>query len=315
LTSGSNALTVTGQRTSLRTIQLTPAGPLSFTLTNTPQYVTVKNVGNDNLSVTGVSNPSPSTWNASIPTVTLAPNQTTTLTIVKTSYSSSSATFAVISDKNGGTETIVADPINKIMTLSPATFTYPQFSGSSIGQVVQVGNSGNSTITVPNVSINNSRFTVSPTSFTIAPGSSVSITVTYTPTDFSQQSATITLNGDQSNGIWITATGTRTQSPSVSISPASLVIKPWMTPGYSYLTNTGNLDVTVSSGSNTAPSIFTVDFLVFSGGIWVPVSFPKTLTPGQQIQIKVSYKGTGSGMVNMSTNLGVKAVTLTGATM
>ncbi|MEJ0031610.1 MAG: choice-of-anchor D domain-containing protein [Bacteroidota bacterium] len=315
LTSGSNALTVTGQRTSLRTIQLTPAGPLSFTLTNTPQYVTVQNVGNDNLSVTGVSNPSPSTWSASIPTVTLAPNQTTTLTIVKTSYSSSSATFAIISDKNGGTETIVADPINKIMTLSPATFTYPSFTGSSIGQVVQVGNSGNSTITVPNVSINNSRFTVSPTSFTIAPGSSVNITVTYTPTDFSTQSATITLNGDQSNGIWITATGTRTQSSSASVSPTSLVIKPWMTPGYSYLTNTGNVDVTVSSGSNSAPSIFTVEFLALSGGIWAPVSFPKTLSAGQQIQIKVSYKANGSGTVNMSTSLGVKSVTLTGATM
>ena len=289
-TSGNGSLSVSGQRTSLRTIQLSPT-QLSFNLSFTWQYVTVSNVGNDNLNITGINNPNTVDWDASISNlpVTLSPGQNTSMGIMKkVANPQQPLNISVLSNKNGGSETVQVTAPTRIIGVSPSSFTFSSFTGTSNTQNVTVNNTGNSTLTISSVSSTNSRFTASPTSFSIGAGSSQTVAITYTPTDFTLQSSTLTFNGDQSSGSsTLSVSGQRTQNYQLSLSTTSVSIKPSMQVGSIYVTNTGNVDATVNSVGNSNPSKFNLQYLRYNGVSYISTTLPYTLTPGSSLLIEV----------------------------
>jgi hypothetical protein len=276
-------------------------GPPLFTNHN----ITVTNIGTDYLIITGVNNPNTFDWNATITPVTLAINQTATLQIMQKTTTAQTAIITVLSNANGGSGavTVMGTP-TKIMTITPSSYTYPAFTGTSTSATFAVGNSGNQPLTVSSVSNTNGKFAVSPTSFVVAPGSTQTVTVTYTPTDFSANSSTITFNSDKTSGTSVlNVTATRTQLYQAGLSQSSLTVKPSSQTPQLFLTNTGNIDVTVNSISNSNTTNFTVTWYKYQSSAWVPVTLPYTFAPGvmMMIQAQTAQSGNYSGATGTAT--------------
>lgn len=283
-TGGTNTISVSGQRTQLKTIQLS-TNSLSFNYTGQTQYISVTNGGNDNISINGVSYPSTSNWYATISPTILSPGQSSNLAITKTTGTNETLNISVLSDKNSGNEVVQVSyipPPTRVISLS--TITFSSFSGTSATQALTVTNNGNSTLNIQGISSSNPKFTFSSSSFPIAPGNSQNVTVTYTPTDFTSQSTTITVSSDATSGNGTTTTSAqRSQLAQLSVSPTSLSIKPSIPVQTCYITNIGNVSSTVNSVSNSNSGSFSLTY--YSGGF--PASLPITLPPGSQLQIEV----------------------------
>ncbi|HLZ15412.1 MAG TPA: DUF1573 domain-containing protein [Cyclobacteriaceae bacterium] len=184
------------------------------------------------------------------------------------------------------------------VSVSAPPHDFGSFTTSPVTQQLTISNVGASTIAVSSITGTNTRFAVSPQSLSILPGKSQSVNVTYTAADFTQQSTTLTINSnDPAGASQSTVTAQESQLYQLSGAPASVSIKPSQQTQSTYLTNTGNVPVTISSVPPSPPSGFAVTYLVFSGGIWVPVnpnSSAVVLQPGAQLQISVTIASGGN---------------------
>jgi hypothetical protein len=317
-TGGTNTIALTGQRTSLKTIQLS-TNSLGFTSTGQQQTVIVSNAGNNYLNITGVSYPNTSNWSASIAAANLAPGQSTTMTVTRLPGTNPEIlNIAVLSDKNGGNEVLQVSAVTRKINLSSITF--PAFTGSSISQPMTITNSGNSQLNVSNITSSNSRFTISPTSLTVAPNNGQQIvTIVYTPTDFTLQSTTLTITSDATGGVnTVNSSAQRSQLAQLNPSSTMLSVKPWDQTPASILTNTGNVAVTINTaGTNSNPSRFAIAYQTYSSVTWVNAPFPVTLQPGQQLRVVASTTQSGdfstaNGTLTIATtNAGTFTLTLT----
>ncbi len=295
-TSGNNTLNVSGQRTALRTIQLS-TNSLTFDYTGQTQYVTVSNGGNDNLYISGVLYPNTPNWYASITPTTLSPGQSSSLAITKTTGTNEPISFTVNSTKNGGNDVVEAIfniPPSRIISISPVSFS--SFTGTSTTSNMTISNNGNSTLTINSISSSNPKFTFSTTSFSITAGGQQTVVVTFSSSDFGNESATFTVGSDASAGSsTISTSAQRTQLAQLSVYPTTLsTIRPWAAVQSCYITNTGNVNATINSIGNNSPGNFGVT--TFSGGY--PVSVPFTLAPGAQFEIQVRTVGSNYSSAN-----------------
>jgi hypothetical protein len=308
--SGSTAINTSGQRTELRTIQLSNTA-LTFNYTGEQQNVTVSNTGNNYLSITGVTYPSTSNWSASVTTANLAPGQSTNLNVVRTGANPEAINFTVVSNKNGGNEVVQAVANTRI--LGYANTTFPSFSSATYTQNMTVSNNGNTTMTVSNITSSNSRFTLSPVSFSVAPGGNQTVGITYAATDVNLQSTSLVLYSDATNYSGSTTINTSAQQSQVyqiSVSPTSVVVKPSSQIQTVTIYNTGNVNATINGIGNSNPSSFSVTYWKLSGGIFVQfTALPYTITPGSQMQIRVATATSGnyssaSGTITILPNQG-----------
>lgn len=323
---GNVTLTVTAQRTATRTISVTPT---SVTASGYVwKYVTVKNTGNDNLSVTGLSyaainsstyNSTSTSWTASFqgsaPPFTLTPNQTVTLQLMPIGSNPQDQKVRVLYNKTSGytssDEVQALVNVTRVLSGVPTSYDFPDFTGTSESTTITISNTGNSPLTVNSITSNNSKFTISPTSsITLDPGDSRVETITYTPTNFTQQSATVTVSSDKTSGnSSLSLTAQRIQYYHISASTGSIVLKPSMQTGNIYLTNTGNVNAVVSSVSNNNTAKFTVTTETWNGTTYVPTNCPITLTPGQVMDVEVKSNPTtdfssATGMVTITPGQG-----------
>jgi hypothetical protein len=262
-----------------------------FNLTGEQKSVTVTNAGNSTLTLNSISYPSTPNWSASLtsPPVNIAPGASVNVTFVRTGASPEAIDFTINSNKTGGNNVVHASAYTR--TISYNSLTFPSFTGLTSSATLTVSNTGNSTLQINNITSSNGKFTISPTSGTITSGGSQNFTVTYTPTDFSSQATSITISSDATNasgGISsISTSAQRTQLYQVGVSTGSVVVKPSAQTQWIYVTNTGNVNVTISGGSNSNPSKFTVS--TYQADQSTPVSLPRLLTPytGNVLAIKV----------------------------
>lgn len=329
-TGGTSSINIIGQRTSIKNIQLSPNALVFDPPLFVPKNVTVTNIGNDNLSITGVSNPNTHDWNATITPVTLAPNQSTTLSIFQKTPVPSPATtnISVTSDKNVGTGNEIVQVSANIRLISISSLTFPSFTAASVTQNMTVTNSSTSTLplTINSITSSNGKFTMSPTSFTLSPGASQAVAVTYTPTDFTLQSTTLTINSNSSNGGFNTVSTSAQRAQLAQLNPltASLNVKFSNQTPYSIITNTGNVPVTINSigtlSNVTPPNSFNIAYELYSVATWVPITFPTTIQPLGQIRIVASTSQSGifstaSAQLNVNTtNAGTITINLTRST-
>ncbi len=313
-TSGNNSISLSGQRTSLKTIQLS-ASSLVYTYTGQAQTVNISNTGNDILNITGATAGIANSWAIALTPAPLSPGQSTSMTITRlTNSEPGPIDVSVFSDKNGGNEIVHVTAITRTLTLSGISF--PTFGGASSTQPITVGNSGNSTLTLNSSSSSNSRFTLSPGSFSVPPGGQQTVNVTYTPTDFTSQSTTLTFNSDATNYPGYTTINTsaqRTQNYQMSVSPGSVVVKPSAQTQTITVFNSGNVDATITAIGNNNTSKFTATYWMLSGGSFVQfTSLPYTIPAGSQMQIRVvsadgSYTS-ASGTITVVNNQGTNYV-------
>ncbi len=290
----------------LRTIQLS-ASSLVFENQFQTKYVTVTNTGNECLTITGVNYTAPD-WSASISPIMLAPGLSTTLSIIRLGSNAVPGTIEVLSDKNGGVATMRVEKPTRILEVPPILF--PSFTTVSNSQNLYVRNTGNSPLSVTNITSSNSRFSLSTTNFIVAPASEQVVTLTYTATDFSSQSTTLAFSTDATSGTGTTGTSAqRTLVRQISLSTALVYIKPSTPDGYVNITNTGNVDATISSINNSSPSNFHVEYWLSGAPMTLPL--PRTLTPGQMLVVRVRTAGsysTANGTLTVFNSAGAAQV-------
>lgn len=305
----SNATNVTGPITAVasalriatRTLALSPGTVVA----NGYQwhYVTMSNTGNDNVTITGASyaflNTSTYTsgstnWTTSFSPglpLTLGPGQSSSFGVMPVGSNPEDQKIRIEYNKTSGytssDEVQAFAEITRELNGVPTSYAFQSFTAASSSHAITVSNGGNSTLNISSISSTNSRFTASPSSVTLEPGTSQTVTVTYAPTDFSVQSGTMTFNSDRTSGNGtLSVTAQRAQYYKVTASPSSLVIKPSFQTQTSNVTNVGNVNATINSiGGNSNPSKFKVT--LFQAGGWIPATLPYTLSPGQHLEVQV----------------------------
>lgn len=319
-TSGTPSMTVVGQRTAFRTIQLSNHS-LSFMYTGQTQWINITNIGNDYLNITGVSYPSTAHWSATVTPTTLVPGQSTSLSITRLPGPNPEVlSVSVLSNKNGGNEVVQVNAITRNIQLTGISF--PAFTSESTSQPMTITNSGNSDLNISNITSSNSLFSVSPTSLVVGPnGQQQIVMVTYTPNNFSSQSTTLNVTSNATFGTSsLTTTAQRAFLTQLSPSTTFLSVKPWNQTPFSELTNTGNTAVIINGpGVNSNPSRFSVSYRVIQFASFVPATFPVTLQPGEQLRVVASTAQAGdfssaTGSLSISTSAGTISITLSRST-
>jgi len=159
-----------------------------------------------------------------------------------------------------------------------------------------VQNTGTASLTVSSVALcsgTTTRFTVSPSSLTVAAGSSGTVNVTYTPTGAATDSGCIALTHNASNAasplnVNVSAAGSTSAAPSISVSPPSLAF------GTVLVGTPKTLSVTVS---NTGTATLTVSSIALCSGTTTRFAVsPASLSvaAGQSGTVNVTYTPTGA---------------------
>ena len=312
------------------------------------QTLTISNTGNADLSVTGISSSegqftvsttsfSVAAGNSQDVTVTFTPAsagaKTGTITITSNDPDEASVTVSV-----SGNGTVPAAPD---ISLSATELSFGDVTvGQPSAQTLTISNAGNAYLSVTNIISTDPQVTVSLASFSVSPGGSQQVTLTYTPSGAVDLSATLLIqsNDPDEGTLTIALSGTGVQPPpsptpdislsSTSISFGSVEI------GKSYddltvgdsgtevftLSNVGTADLVVSSIiSSTSqfqvnPTSFTVPA---GGGQVVTVSFIPTSAGDKTGSLTISHNADGDTSILSLIGKGITsppAIPVTGTT-
>jgi len=183
------------------------------------------------------------------------------------------------------------------MSFSP---TFLRFGGVIVGQtetlVVVATNSGQSNVTVSAVRTTNSEFKVSTLSLpqVLAPGDSLAVSVTFTPTAKGEVGGSVILSSNASNRvIYLAMAGSGAPSQPVTVSPRNLSF--------------GNVEMGASSTlttvlTNTGPKKVIVTGLqtVGTGFSVSGATFPLALPAGKALKLDVTFEPQAVGPVGGS---------------
>ena len=265
---------------------------LSETVTNTGgSGVTISQVGISGIgySLSGITTP-----------VTLTAGQSATFTVVFTSQSAGSASgnLTVTSNASNPTLTIPLSGTGVApggLGSNPTSLSFSSVTlGSNQSQSETVTNTGGSSVTISQVGISGTGYSLSgiTTPVTLTAGQSTSFTVTFTPASAGSASGNLTVTSNASNPtLTIPLSGTGVALGAVGSNPTSLSFSS-VTLGSNQsqsetVTNTGGSSVTISQVgiSGTGYSL---------SGITTPV----TLASGQSTTFTVTFTPTSAGSVS-----------------
>lgn len=277
------------------TIGVTPT-PLSFgsVLLNTPRVLalTVSNTGTSTLNVTNITSSNGQfVPNATSFTVAPGGSQAVNVTFTPTALGNRSGTLSIVhNDLLAGSPTTVSmsgTGINPVVAVSPATLAFGTVqAGSSSILSLTVSNLGTSDLVVSGVTSSNPRFSPDLTSFTVVPGASRMVSVTFTPIAGGVQAGTLTLAHNAAGGttaVGMTGTGA---SPAISLSPSSLAF------GNVAVGGSGSLALTVS---NPGTATLSVTNITASDGQYVPALTTFSVAPGGSQAVSVAFTPTATG--------------------
>jgi hypothetical protein len=292
----------------LRTKSLVFADQVIST-TSGPQNISLTNTGNVPLTVSSVA-VTPGDYvitnNCPVSPSTVAPNQTCTVgvTFTPTTSGNRTATVTITDDAPGSPRTtslsgngLTAVP-GIVVDRPKLVFSSQVVNTASGQQTINVTNTGNSVVTINNVTLTGADFGMSNN---CAPGSSLAaamsctIGVTFTPLATGAKTGTITIT-DSAPGSpqTVTLSGTGTASTkTVSTTPAGVIFDPQVvgtTSGFTQtvtVTNTGSFGVTFGA-------------VTVTGNFSIQNACTGTLLPGTPSQpssctIQLSFTPTGTG--------------------
>ncbi len=232
-TSGTNTASLdgTGTQTQQQTKIISLSGNLSFGNVDvgktSSKTLTISNTGNSALNITSINYNNSvfsGSWNGSIPA---GSSQDVTITFAPLAAQTYSGTLTVNCDKTSGTNTASLDGTGtqiqqqtKIISLSGNLSFGNVIIGQTQSSTLTISNNGNSPLTVSSITTP-FRFSVgggyaSP----IAAGSSINITVYFSPTSVQSYSGDIVVNSDATSGTnTINASGNGISSGPTAVPP------------------------------------------------------------------------------------------------
>jgi Abnormal spindle-like microcephaly-assoc'd, ASPM-SPD-2-Hydin/HYDIN/CFA65/VesB-like, Ig-like domain len=181
------------------------------------------------------------------------------------------------------------------MAIAPTALAFGTVSvGASSSKTFVVSSTGTATLTgsVARASGTSAEYTVSPATFSLAPGGSQLVTVTYTPVDTVADTGSIVVTSNDSahpsGSVSLTGVGTTVPLPAIALSPAALDLGTVNVGASSSRTaqiqNTGAAALTVASVARCTTPATSDEFA------WTTSSAqPLTIAAGQSATITVSY--------------------------
>ena len=270
-----------------------------FVLTNTgtaPLTISQISVSGGTFSVSGLTTPA-----------TVAAGGTASFNVLFAPSTSGSAagTVTVTSNAPNSPSTIALTGTGVAATVtlsaSPATLNFGNINaGSSSSQTVTLTNSGNSTVTISQVTVNAANFTATGITApsTLAAGQSTPMNVTFSPTSTENVTGNITVSSSQGASAVVAVSGSGVQ-PAISITPASFnfgSIVDGQTKSQSFtVTNTGTAALTISQISATGSGFS-------ASGLTVPAAVPVGGTATFAVQFAPTTAGSLTGTVNIASN-------------
>lgn len=282
----------------------------------TNRTLTISNSGNSTLNVTNISYPQGFRGSWSNGVIALATNASTniTVTFAPTNAQSFGGNIVVGSDATSGTNTISASgtgtsTATRVIGLG-GNFAFGNVAvGQTTNRTLTISNSGNSTLTVSNISYPQGfRGSWSNGVIALATNASTNITVTFAPTNAQLFSNNIMVSSDATSGSnAILASGTGTPPPSRVISAPAALNFPNCPFGSS-----NSVTLTISNGGNAPLTVSNIEYPSGFSGAWsgsipaansqnVSVFFTPTAAGdfGGTISV-VSDATAGSGTVSVS---------------
>jgi hypothetical protein len=272
------------------------------------QAVTLKNSGTSdvNISQLAVSGVGFSVSGVAAP-VTLPAGQSMALqaTFAPTSAGAANGSVTITSDALTANSNVSLSgtgmTASYTMSLTPGSVSFGNLNvGSSGTQTVQLANTGNSSLTVSQITASGSGVSVSGLAapVTVAPSQSVPVTVTFAPTTSGAVAGSVTVTNSQGINAVAAVTGTGVQA-GISVTPTSAsfgsVVSGSTNSQTIQLKNSGTANLSVSQVTATG-SGFSVSGL----------TLPLTLAPGASGTFNVQYApttgGAGNGSVSIVSN-------------
>ena len=260
--------------------------------------VTATNSGNKAVNISGVS--ISTKYFALISPlfpVSLGAGQSTTLSISFTpnAVAEFSATLSVSSDAADGTQTLALSGAGAgLLALNPSSEAFGSVNvGATKSQVVTITNNDSSSVSISQVSVNGSAFSITGISTPVSVGASQSttFTVTFAPKSSGSASGTVTVTSNAANPtLTLSVSGTGVAPGALSANPTSLSF------GSVIDGSTGSLSETVT---NTGGSSVTVSQVGITGtGFSVSgITLPVTLNGGQSATFTVKFAPTAPGAI------------------
>ncbi|MEK7174728.1 MAG: choice-of-anchor D domain-containing protein, partial [Patescibacteria group bacterium] len=294
--------------------------------------VSVSNTGTANLVVSNITRSgADSTQFAVSPTAfTVSPSgsQTVTVTFVPSTAAQKSTILNITHNAVGSPMQIVVSGMGKSTTPPPANnpaiavVTSLALDSTNISSTSQkllaIFNTGTANLVIFGITVSGAQagmFAVSPTTTTITPGSSQSVTVSFTPTSAGAKSAILTIGHNANGGSTVVGVSgfgkTIPTQPAPGISmPTSLVVDITDVGSFSQKTlvvsNTGTANLVVSnitrSGADSAMfSVSPASFTVSPNGLQtVTVNFAPVSSGNKAAALTISHNAGNSITVNMT---------------
>ena len=202
--------------------------------------------------------------------------------------------------------------------MTPSSLSFGDVNvGASSSKTFSIKNTGTANLVVSKIEIGtgSGQYSVSPSSMTVTPGNSKTVTVTFKPTSAGSKSGAVAITANDipsTKSVILSGTGVQAGSPVLSLSPSSTLSFGSVNVGSRKdmvvtVKNTGNADLVVYSATLASR----VGFLVGSSE-WQN----KTLAPGESDTINVGFRpsetGSKSDVLTVESNAGTKKINCTG---
>ena len=285
-------------------------GTQTIDTTSSAQAVTLTNSGNTSATVSAASIAAPFSVSSTTCGASLAASATCTFSIAFTPSSMGAASGSLSIPTGVGTKTVSLSGTG-LQTSGSASTTTLAFGGQAVSttssaQSITLSNTGNTALSVSNVSTTG-QFTAShncPAS--LAVGASCTVSVAFAPTTMGAQSGVVTVATAAGNySANLSGTGLLAVA---SVSPTSLdfgsqAVGTTSTAKVVTLSNTGNTAMTVATPTGNLTGVWSTDC-------------PTSLAGGASCTMTVTFLPQSQGTVNqafsMNTSVGNKTVTVTG---
>ena len=261
------------------TVNAAPAAP-SITSQPASQTVTAGQTATFSVTASGTA-PLNYQWLRNGAAVSSGPSASYTTPTTTTADTGAQFTVAVSNSAgsiNSSAATLTVNAVTQLLSANPASLSFGNINtGASSTLAVTLTNSGNSNVTISNVSISGAGFDPSgvPTGTILAPGQTATLNVTFTPAAPGSVTGNVTVTSDAQNS------PTTISLSGVGVTPSSSAFTAWVAPSL------------VRVGPTDAPG--TASSIALSGA------------RGETLDTQVIVRGPAGGLTNV--NLTASALT------
>jgi len=273
----------------------------------------LRNTGTATLTISAIgrcASPATSaafTWSPTALPISVNPGASATLTVAYAptaagaeagciALTSNSATAAVTNLSVSGTGVVPAAPH---LSLSATALSFGNVTvGATASQRLTVSNTGTATLTgtVARASGTSAEYAAAPATFSVAPGASQDVTVTYAPTAAGADAGNLALTSNDPAGatatVALSGAGVAAPAPIIALEPTALAFGTVTVGGSvsrtALIRNTGNAPLAVTQLVRCASPATSTEFT------WSPAA-PFTVAAGGSATVSVAYAPTAAG--------------------